>query len=125
MLPPKETIAAMNLKRAITIQKNNDYIDSLTADIFEEWLNSIGWSLKDCGCGIRRLHDNMNRAVPMILNASGTEVKLEREQDSNWGLCFELKNCGLRKHDNDCLTLGPSGDKAGNTIFLQFYSFYH
>ena len=94
----------------------------LTAKTFEEGLNSIGWSLRDAGCGIKQLIDNKSRPVPMTLDSDGRAFRMDR-RENNWAFHVTLENCVFRVHDSDCLTLGASDDWKGNTLFLQFHRF--
>ena len=103
-------------------EKAETHINGLTATLFEEGLNSIGWSLRDCGCGLKQVYDNKQRGVPMILNSSGTELRMDRHDD-NWAFNVTLENCAFRAHGDTCLTLGASDDWKGNTLFLQFHRF--
>ena len=87
----------------------------LTAKIFEEGLNSIGWSLHDAGCGLKQLVDNKNRSVPMMLSSDGREVRMDRHS-KNWAFNVTLENCCFRVHGEDCLTLGATDDWKGLSL---------
>jgi len=100
-------------------------INSPTIEQFTTALESIGWTLDDCGCNLKRLRRPNGKSIEMILSPGGT-IRSDHN-DSEFTLCIDLANCYLRRHEKDnrpdCYSLGPIGDPKGNTVFVQFYNY--